>query len=95
MNLLAIVLPSAVVLVVAYLTYGRVLARLLRLDPDATTPAVELRDGIDFEPLRASGAVAAAFFGDRGGGADRGADSGRADVRLAAGADLDSRRLDL
>jgi carbon starvation protein len=55
MNLLAIVLPSAVVLLIAYLTYGRVLSRLLRLDPNAVTPAVELRDGLDFEPIPASG----------------------------------------
>jgi carbon starvation protein len=54
MNLLWIVLPSAAVLTVAYLTYGRVLARLLRLDPKAPVPAVELRDGIDFEPLAPS-----------------------------------------
>jgi carbon starvation protein len=54
MNLLWIVLPSAAVLGVAYLTYGRVLARLLRLDPQASVPAVELRDGIDFEPLAPS-----------------------------------------
>lgn len=55
MNLLAIVLPSAVVLLVAYQVYGRILARLLRLDPNAETPAVQLRDGIDFEPIAASG----------------------------------------
>ena len=41
MNLLWIVLPSAVVLAVAYLTYGRLLGRLLRLDPHAPVPAVE------------------------------------------------------
>ena len=51
MNLLWIVLPSAVVLGSAYVTYGRLLARLLRLDPTAPVPAVEQRDGIDFEPL--------------------------------------------
>jgi len=51
MNLLWIVLPSAAVLMVAYLTYGRLLARLLRLDPNAAVPASEQRDGIDFEPL--------------------------------------------
>ena len=55
MNLLAIVLPSAVVLLAAYLIYGRILSRLLRLDAQAVTPAVELRDGLDFEPLPASG----------------------------------------
>lgn len=54
MNLLYIVLPSAVVLTVAYLTYGRLLGRLLQLDPKTKTPAVELRDGIDFEPLSSS-----------------------------------------
>jgi carbon starvation protein len=51
MNLLWIVLPSAAVLGLAYLTYGRLLGRLLRLDPQAPVPAVEQRDGIDFEPL--------------------------------------------
>jgi carbon starvation protein len=51
MNLLWIVLPSAVVLGLAYLIYGRLLARLLRLDSRAAVPAVELRDGLDFEPL--------------------------------------------
>src|SRR5690606_25384094 len=51
MNLLWIVLPSAVVLGLAYMTYGRLLARLLRLDAKAPVPAVELRDGLDFEPL--------------------------------------------
>jgi carbon starvation protein len=55
MNLLVIVLPSAVVLVAAYVLYGRALSRLLRLDGEATTPAIQLRDGIDFEPLPASG----------------------------------------
>ncbi|RIK71962.1 MAG: carbon starvation protein A [Planctomycetota bacterium] len=51
MNLLWIVLPAAAVLGVAYATYGRLLARLLRLDAKAPVPAVELRDGLDFEPL--------------------------------------------
>ena len=54
MNLLSIVLPSAIVLAVAYVTYGRLLGRLLQLDPKITTPAVELRDGLDFEPLAPS-----------------------------------------
>jgi carbon starvation protein len=54
MNLLWIVLPSALVLGIAYVTYGRLLGRLLRLDPKAPVPAVELRDGIDFEPLAPS-----------------------------------------
>ena len=51
MTLLAIVLISAVILTVAYFTYGRLLSRLLQLDPDAETPAVELRDDVDYVPI--------------------------------------------
>jgi carbon starvation protein len=51
MTLLPIILVSAVVLSIAYLTYGRLLARLLKLDPNKPTPAVELRDGLDYEPI--------------------------------------------
>src|SRR3972149_11010937 len=51
MNLLEVVVLSAVVLPAAYWTYGRLLARLLRLDPEARTPAVELRDDVDYAPL--------------------------------------------
>ena len=50
MSLLPVVLLSAVVLSIAYVTYGRFLARLLRLDPNRPTPAVEINDGVDFEP---------------------------------------------
>jgi carbon starvation protein len=57
MNLLYIVLPSAVVLLLAYLTYGRLLARLFRLDPQRKTPAYELQDGVDYEPLTPSSLV--------------------------------------
>lgn len=51
MNLLTIVIVSAAVLFIAYLTMGRLLARLLRLDPNAKTPAVALRDDVDFAPI--------------------------------------------
>ena len=51
MSLLPVVVLSAVVLSIAYVTYGRYLARLLRLDPNKATPAVELNDGVDFEPI--------------------------------------------
>ncbi len=51
MSLLPVVLVSAVLLSIAYVTYGRLLARLLRLDPNRATPAVELNDGVDFEPI--------------------------------------------
>ena len=50
MYLLPVVLISAVVLIVAYRLYGSLLARLLKLDPEAITPAVELRDNVDYEP---------------------------------------------
>ena len=51
MSLLAILVPSAVVLTVAYRLYGAVLARLFRLDDAAPTPAVTLRDDVDYEPI--------------------------------------------
>lgn len=51
MMLLLIVLSSAVILTIAYFTYGPVLSRLLKLDPKAVTPAVELRDDVDYEPI--------------------------------------------
>jgi len=54
MGLIVVVLASAAILSIAYVTYGRVLARLLRLDPKAPTPAVELRDDIDYEPIAPS-----------------------------------------
>lgn len=52
--MLAIVLCSAVVLLIAYRTYGSVLARLVKLDGDKPTPAVEQRDDIDFAPTAPS-----------------------------------------
>jgi carbon starvation protein len=50
-SLLAILLPSAAVLAAAYVIYGRILARLFRLDPSVPTPAVALRDDVDYEPI--------------------------------------------
>lgn len=52
MTLLPIVILSAAGLGIAYLTYGRLLSRLLQLDDRRPTPAVELRDDVDFEPIR-------------------------------------------
>jgi carbon starvation protein len=49
-SLLIVVLASAVVLAVAYRVYGSLLVRLLRLDPNAPTPAVALRDDVDYVP---------------------------------------------
>jgi carbon starvation protein len=51
MGLLAVVLVSAAVLVVAYRMYGSVLARLFKLDPDTPTPAVQMRDDVDYVPI--------------------------------------------
>ncbi len=42
---------SAVCLLTAYRVYGNVLARLLRLDDGAITPAVSMRDDIDYAPI--------------------------------------------
>lgn len=49
--MLMVVVISAVVLSVAYVTYGPLLVRLLRLDPNARTPAHEYRDDVDYAPL--------------------------------------------
>ena len=51
MSLLYVLLPSALVLVIAYRVYGSLLARLFQLDADAVTPAVTLRDDVDYEPI--------------------------------------------
>ncbi len=51
MSLLAIVVASAVILTVAYFTYGRLLGRLLRLDDHTPTPAETLRDDLDYVPI--------------------------------------------
>jgi carbon starvation protein len=51
MNLLYVVVPAALILTAAYFTYGRLLARLFELNPQRKTPAHELQDGIDYEPL--------------------------------------------
>ena len=51
MSLLTILVPSAILLAVAYRVYGAVLARLFRLDDRQATPAVTLRDDVDYEPI--------------------------------------------
>ena len=50
MNTLVIVLIAAVVLVCAYVGYGRWLAKTWGVDPNAKTPAVRLEDGKDYVP---------------------------------------------
>lgn len=51
MPLLLIVLLAGICLLIAYRVYGPLLARLLRLDPEAETPAVALRDDVDYVPI--------------------------------------------
>lgn len=50
MNGLIMMLIALVVLIGAYLLYGRWLAKTWGIDPDKKTPAYELQDGIDYEP---------------------------------------------
>ncbi len=54
MQALALMLLAGIALILAYLTYGRWLARLFSLREDSTTPAVLLRDGRDFIPTAKS-----------------------------------------
>src|SRR5260221_7164640 len=51
MSLLSIVLISAACLTAAYYSYGPLLARLLKLRPDVPTPAVSMRDDLDYAPI--------------------------------------------
>jgi carbon starvation protein len=51
MNLLTVVAGAAVVLLVAYVVYGRLLSRLLQLDKFRPTPAIQLRDDLDYVPI--------------------------------------------
>lgn len=50
MEMLAIVAGSAVILTVAYFTYGRLLSRLFGLDDSRQTPAITMRDDVDYVP---------------------------------------------
>lgn len=51
MSLLSIVLISATCLLAAYFSYGPLLARLLKLRADVPTPAVSMRDDVDYAPI--------------------------------------------
>lgn len=50
MNGLTMMILALVVLVGAYLVYGRWLAKTWGIDPKAKTPAYEFEDGVDYEP---------------------------------------------
>jgi carbon starvation protein len=51
MHLLTLVVLCAIALAMAYRLYGALLARLFKLDPEAETPAVQMRDGLDYDPI--------------------------------------------
>lgn len=53
MTILPVVAVCAVALIIAYLTYGRLVSRWLGVDPSRRTPAVEFNDGVDFVPAAA------------------------------------------
>jgi carbon starvation protein len=61
MEMLTIVLSSAVILTIAYFTYGRWLARMFQLDDKTPTPAVTMRDDVDYVPCE-SGHVLSQHF---------------------------------
>lgn len=50
-SLLYIVIGSAAILTIAYVTYGPILARLFQLNAQRKTPAVEMEDNLDYAPL--------------------------------------------
>jgi carbon starvation protein len=54
MNGLAMLIFSAVVLSLAYLIYGRYLAKKWGIEPNKKTPAHELEDGMDYVPTEPS-----------------------------------------
>ena len=52
MNSVVLILLAIVIFVVAYLTYGRYLAKTWGIDPARKTPAHELEDGVDYCPAK-------------------------------------------
>jgi carbon starvation protein len=53
MNILFVVAGSAVIFVLAYLTYGKFLAKkVFALDDGRKTPSVEVNDGLDYVPAK-------------------------------------------
>ncbi|ADE54780.1 carbon starvation CstA family protein [Coraliomargarita akajimensis] len=52
--LLALLLLSSILLIVAYRFYGVFLEKRCRIEPERETPACEINDGVDYVPTRAS-----------------------------------------
>ncbi len=53
MNAVVILLVGLAILVVAYITYGKWLAKQWGIDPSRPTPAHEMEDGKDYVPAKA------------------------------------------
>jgi len=49
---LLLIILAIVIFVVAYLTYGRYLAKTWGIDPERKTPAYEFEDGVDYCPAK-------------------------------------------
>lgn len=52
MSALLLIILAIVIFVVAYLTYGRYLAKTWGIDPERKTPAYEFEDGVDYCPAK-------------------------------------------
>lgn len=52
MNAIVLIVAAIVIFVIAYLTYGRWLAKQWGIDPTRVTPAHELEDGVDYVPAK-------------------------------------------
>ena len=54
MNILVVVGGGSLILLLAYFTYGKFLSKkVFELDDSRVTPAVEMEDGVDYEPIDA------------------------------------------
>jgi carbon starvation protein len=61
MTMLLVIVPSAIILLIAYFTYGSFVTRLLRLDNNKETPAHTYRDDLDYAPLESSALMSQHF----------------------------------
>ncbi|MBI5779850.1 MAG: carbon starvation protein A [Planctomycetes bacterium] len=52
MNILFILLPCFVLLALGYFLYGRLVARIVKLNDNTPTPAVCMTDGVDYVPAK-------------------------------------------
>ncbi len=65
MNILVVVGGGALILFLAYLTYGKFIStKVFELDNSRVTPAVEMEDGVDYVPNRCQIFGWAALFRD-------------------------------